>query len=185
MLSGYDREGFENILNSSVVAVTFDDAAAGSSEGRITLELAVNLLSRLYPRLAVVPSSRMAEGFANELVSLARSINPKTDIESSLEETDVCLAVQSTPATVTVPVVYLGSDGWVARVSTKGPQGSGPTENPFGAAPPPVLAPRTPSAPSSPHSCPKATSTKICPCPCWTTNPPWQSLSTPSYRSWT
>ncbi|QIN84647.1 hypothetical protein GBA63_19815 [Rubrobacter tropicus] len=134
VLSGYDRGAFEDVLNSSVVAVTFDDAATGSPEGRITLELAVNLLSRLYPRLAVVPSGGETEGLAEDLVSLARSINPKIDIESGLEGADICLSVGSTPATGTTPVVYLGSDGWVAQISTKDPQGSGPTENPFGAA---------------------------------------------------
>lgn len=125
---------FEGVLNSSTVGIAFDDGAAESPEGRITLELAINLLSRLYPRLAVLPDGAAAEVLSADLVSLARSINPKIDVETSPQGLTVCLAVGAPTVTGATPVVYLGSDGWVARVSTEGPVGSGASANPFGAA---------------------------------------------------
>jgi hypothetical protein len=134
VLSEYDRTAFKDVLNSSAVGISFDDGAAGSFEGRTTLELTVNLLARLYPRLAIVPDGSAAEKLAQGLVSLAQSINPKIDLETGLEKVAVCLAVGETTVASPSQVVYLGSDGWVARVSTKGPAGSGATENPFGAA---------------------------------------------------
>jgi len=125
---------FEGVLNSSTVGIVFDDEAAESPEGRITLELAANLLSRLYPRLAVLPDGAAAEALSSDLVELARSINPKIDVETNLERLTVCLAVGNPVVPDVAPVVYLGSDGWVARVSTEGPVGSGTSANPFGAA---------------------------------------------------
>lgn len=134
VLSEYERTAFEDVLNSSVVGVSFDDGVAGSFEGRTTLELTVNLLARLYPRLAIVAGGSAAEEMVEDLLSLARSINPKIDVETGLERVAVCLAVGEITVASPSQVVYLGSDGWVARVSTKGPVGSGATENPFGAA---------------------------------------------------
>lgn len=134
VLSEYDRAAFEDVLDSTVVGVCFDDGAAGSPEGRTTLELTVNLLARLYPRLAIVPDGSAAEKMAEGLVSLARSINPKIEVETGLERVAVCLAVGDSTVARVSQVVYLGSDGWVARVSAKGPVGSSATQNPFGAA---------------------------------------------------
>lgn len=134
VLSGYDRAAFEGVLNTSTVGIAFDDGVADSPEGRITLELATNLLSRLYPRLAVLPDGAAAEALYSDLVTLARSINPKIDVETSLEGITVCLAVGNPTVPGATPVVYLGSDGWVARASTEGPVGSGASANPFGAA---------------------------------------------------
>ena len=46
----------------------------------------------------------------------------------------VCLAVGDPKVSGAGPTIYVGSDGWVARVSTKGRMGSGATDNPLGAA---------------------------------------------------
>lgn len=134
VLQGFDPAAFEEVLNSRVVAVAFDDAAARSVEGKITLEMAINLLSRLYPRLAVLADGPTAEGMVDDLASLARAINPKIDVGTDSEGATVCLVVGDPKVSDAGPTVYLGSDGWVARVSTKGPMSSGPTDNPFGAA---------------------------------------------------
>lgn len=134
VLQGFDRAHFEDTLNSRPIGVAFDDSAVCSREGMTTLELTVNLLSRLYPRIAIVPSGTVSEEATEHFVSLARSINPKIDIERSLEGADICLAVGDSVVTGAARIVYIGSDGWVTRVSTSGPRGTGATDNPFGAA---------------------------------------------------
>lgn len=134
VLQEFDPAAFEEVLNSQVVAVAFDDAAARSVEGRITLEMTINLLSRLYPRLAVLADGVAAEGMVDNLISLSRAINPKIDVGTDSEGVTVCLAVGDSEASGAGVTVYLGSDGWVARVSTDRPVSSGATDNPFGAA---------------------------------------------------
>lgn len=134
VLRGFDPAAFGEALSSQTVGVAFDDAAASSVEGRITLEMTINLLSRLYPRLAVVPDGAAAEAMADGLVTLARAINPRIQVETVLDGAAVCLAVGDPQLTGSGRVIYVGSGGWVAHVSTGMPVGSGATDNPFGAA---------------------------------------------------
>ena len=70
---------------------------------------------------------------ARSLSRHARSINPAIEIGAELEQATVCLGVGDTAAAAAVPTIYLGSDGWVARLSSTEPVGSGRTTNPFGA----------------------------------------------------
>ncbi len=133
VLQGFDPAAFKEILNSQVVAVVFDDTAARSVEGKITLEMTINLLARLYPRLAVLADGMAAEAMVDDLVSLALAINPKIGVGTDSGDATVCLAVGDSKVRAAGPIVYLGSDGWVARASTKRPVGSGATDNPLGA----------------------------------------------------
>ncbi len=134
VLQGFDPAAFKEILNSQVVAVAFDDAAARSVEGKVTLEMTINLLSRLYPRLAVLADGAAAEEMVDDLIWLARAINPKIDVGTDWEGVTVCLAVGGSEASGAGSTIYLGSDGWLTHVSTKRPVSSGATDNPFGAA---------------------------------------------------
>lgn len=134
VLQDFDRATFLATLDASPVGVAFDDVAATSPEGRVTLELAANLLARLYPRLILVPHGDAATLLAGELQDLARSINPAIDISDDLGAAAVVIAVGATPITASVPVIYIGSDGWITRLSPHGPVGSGASGNPFGAA---------------------------------------------------
>ena len=134
VLRDFNPAAFEEVLNSQVVGLTFDDAAARSFEGKVSLEMTINLLARLYPRLAILPEGAAAEGMVDDLVSLARAINPKMDVQTKAEGVTVCLAVGDPEVSGAGPTVYLGSDGWLACVSTKRSVSLGATDNPFGAA---------------------------------------------------
>ena len=133
VLQGIDYSSLAAALESHVVCLTFDDAATVSPEGKRSIELAVNLLARLYPRLSIVPKGSRAEAAVADLRAIAGAINPNIEIVPDIAATTVFLAVGNAEVEAGVPVVYIGSEGWVARVSTRGPVGSGDTLNPFGA----------------------------------------------------
>src|SRR2546423_1045335 len=51
VLSDFDVERFRETLERTPVGVTWDEVAATTTEGRATLDLAVDLLARLYPEV--------------------------------------------------------------------------------------------------------------------------------------
>lgn len=131
-LRGFEAAAFEAKLDEAPIGIAFDAEASRSPEGRATLDMAVRLLSRLYPKIAIVPLGA-AQGLAQDLADLARSINPAIEVRGALDGVDVALALGRTAIDCPQPV-YVGSDGWVARVSTLRPVGSGSGgANPFGA----------------------------------------------------
>ncbi|MGC4044850.1 MAG: E2 ligase fold family C protein [Armatimonas sp.] len=141
VLSGFDPAVFTAILDEQVVGVFFDEAGIASTEGAVTLELAVNLLARLYPSLALIPLGKNDAGESylgdhlDALASIARAINPKIQVVTDPSHVTVGIAVGSTaPPTSTSPVLFVGSHGWVTMVSPEHPVGSGISGNPFGAA---------------------------------------------------
>lgn len=130
VLREFDLLAFKELLGGTVVAIAFDEAAV-EGEGRATLELSVNLLARLYPKLKLVAFDTGAKRLIAPLTRQARAINP--DIETAgLHEVDVCLVVGTTPVSETLRPIYVGSQGWTALLSTERPVGSGMSSNPFG-----------------------------------------------------
>src|SRR5262245_21002526 len=132
-LQGINYTSLAAALEAQVVGVAFDNLAATRSEGRVALDLAINLLARLYPRLVIIPNSAHAEAAVENLISIAHLINPEIEVSANGATASAILAAGETEVKTTAPVVYLGSEGWVARVSSRGPVGSGDTFNPFGA----------------------------------------------------
>ncbi len=137
LLQGIDAEAFKKTLERDVVAVATDDKALASTEGRATLDLLVRLLARLYPTLAFVTLGKAKSEDMEPYRALARVVNSKIDFETALSNVTHCLVVGSTklqpPKGKRLVVFYVGSDNWLARVSTKGPVGNGSSDNPFGA----------------------------------------------------
>ena len=131
VLQGFDTDAFIEQLDGARVAIAFGTEAATSRDGRGLLDLSVRLVARLYPSItfATVPGG---ESFADELIGLARSINP--NIEASMTGTPaVALAVGADAPPVDAPTVYAGCDGWVGRVGTKCPYSTSDLGNPYGA----------------------------------------------------
>lgn len=134
VLQGIDYASLTMSLESRVVGLAFDDRAVTQREGKLSLELAINLLARLYPRLAIIPDGTQAEAFVEGLIAIARSINPQIEISADAAATAAILGVGDTVVKTTAPLAYMGSEGWVARISSLAPVGSGDSLNPFGAA---------------------------------------------------
>jgi hypothetical protein len=139
VLRHFDVDAFGRLLEAEQVAIAFDTRASGTHEGETTLELLVNLLSRLFPRLVLAADE---SSLRTRLESLARSINPSIEITSRpisqfLESTDVtvCVCIGNTairPARGTV--IHAGSEGWSARLSDSKPVGCGDSRLPFAAS---------------------------------------------------
>lgn len=134
LLEGFDLKAFEHVLNGQVVGVAFDGEAASSTEGAATLDLAVRLIARLYPEIAVLSLDEGGRATARNLFLLARSINPTIGIASARRAVTYCIVVGSTiPRGIKGRMVFAGSRGWTALLSRSNPVGSGPTSIPFGA----------------------------------------------------
>lgn len=139
-IRGASSEEIRRHLLSHPVCLAFDAVAATSPEGRAILELCANLLARLYPRLAIVdlsPSQRSQQRpVIARLIECAREINPEIEIENELGSPVAGVVVGSSRpdrAFEANGLTYVGSDGWEARWSRKGPVLCGGSLNPFGA----------------------------------------------------
>lgn len=118
VLDGFDPERFRNRLEETPVGLSI---GATTREAEAISDLAVRLLARLYPRLAITGER------ADELGVLARAINPVIDI------------VDSARAGIVVGdghafehAVYAGSAGWDALIGDSSPQPAGDSTNPIG-----------------------------------------------------
>jgi hypothetical protein len=137
LLQGIDADAFKAVLEREVVCLAFDDAAANSFEGQATLDLLVRSLGRLYPAVTFLPSGMAAKKHASALQTLARAVNKNIDIPNTLTDVTRCLVVGDKrpkfPLGVKPFLRFVGSENWFARISAKGPVGSGSSKNPFGA----------------------------------------------------
>src|SRR5271156_3886909 len=133
ILHGFEEDAFKQRLEDCLICVSFDDSAVESVEAKTTLELTVNLLSRLYPRMVLKPESKKAKTLIGGLINLAKSINPSIDFGSETDQPTFCISVGTSSPAISCPVIFVGSDGWIVKVSSKRPVSSGSTGNPFGA----------------------------------------------------
>ena len=130
ILSGFERGAFERLLLDQRLIVLFDNSAC-EHEGKATLDMLVRLLARLYPNLEL--RNTESDSLVNELVAIARSINPDIDLSASGAPT-LCIAVGKTKNSLfEIPTFYGGSDRWIAKFSVHEPVGSGNSGNPIGA----------------------------------------------------
>lgn len=134
VLQGFDLATFRARLELQSVAIAFDSTAAASTEGRVTIDMAVNLLVRLYPTIGIVPLDRAARQHLRRLEELARSINPSIRFIKRPRNDSPLLVVGRTAASTGARRIFTGSNGWISYLSCTEPVGSGETGNPFGAA---------------------------------------------------
>ncbi|HVF71033.1 MAG TPA: E2 ligase fold family C protein [Chthoniobacterales bacterium] len=134
VLREFDATAFAAALEAQTVGIAFDGRAAETAEGRVALELATDLFARLYPRLALLAHGAEAGRINASLVSRVLAINPQLEIFEKPDAVSAVLTVGSTNAPAGIPAVYVGSQGWITRVSSRQPVGCGDSHNPFGAA---------------------------------------------------
>ncbi|KUR78071.1 E2 ligase fold family C protein [Novosphingobium sp. FSW06-99] len=128
----FDAQAFERRLSEVVVTIAFDATGEESIEGQCALDMAARLVARLYPRVAIVPLSGTGE-LSGQLADLMRSINPEIEIFAEGDARHGVALVVGTTAFNADTLIYIGSDRWVASVSTTAPRGSGNSNNPLGA----------------------------------------------------
>jgi hypothetical protein len=132
VLQGFDPAALQQKLESCVVGIAFDHDAAKTTEGKAAAGLAVNLLSRFYPRIGIVDLTRRDRDLTEILALQARAINPAIEILDDVDHVTGMLAIGGTRACAPA-VFYLGSDGWIVKLSSKNPVGSGDSGHAFGA----------------------------------------------------
>lgn len=127
-VSGLDEQRLEARLADVCIGVTIGPDAGGA-EGQAMADLLVRLLSRLYPALVICDAGKGCVG--DQISGLARRINPHIDLSG--QPTIEVVVGNARPRSKTARVVFAGSKGWSARLSTHDPQGCGPSNSPFGA----------------------------------------------------
>lgn len=124
VLEGFDEGRFEQTLEGVTIGIAFDERGA-DGEGEALLDLAVRLLARVYPSIAVIgPAPQQSQ-----LSELARRINPGIEIGSEAE-IGISIGGQVRPFATTI---YAGSSGWDALIDDERPQPLGNSGNPLGA----------------------------------------------------
>lgn len=129
-IAGFEEEAFKDALAGTTVGVALGQEVADCGEGRFAADLAVRLLARLYPTLALIAAPGMNE-VAAELASIALAINPAVEIVDD-PKAQVGIVIGNAPVAFETPI-FIGSDRWLASLSTRLPQTIGSSDNPFGA----------------------------------------------------
>src|SRR5260370_22012285 len=130
VLANFDLTDFRRTLENQVLQVRFESGAI-TSEGRCTLELLTDLVSRLFPRLQFSAASEVAR-IVPELADRARQINRFVMVDESTPPT-LTVVVGDLPSEPAGRTFFTGSDGWLCRASTQSPVPCGDSGNPFGA----------------------------------------------------
>jgi hypothetical protein len=133
-LGRFDTLALLDRLERCVPALAFDALASRAAEGRVTAELTVNLLARLYPRLVIRGLDADAAVREDALRALALSINPNIAISRELSEAGFVVGIGTTAIARDVPTIYAGSEGWTVRLNPSQPVGCGDSDVPFAGA---------------------------------------------------
>lgn len=134
-LKGYDRSLFEQRLLSNCIGIVYGANCLETSEGRAALDLAVRILSRLYPNMTFSDLTIDArdEDYLGQLKEVATKINPDIDISEG-QSPSINLVIGDVPDFVSdQPCIYIGSRNWLAYYSATTPRSCHNTDNPFGA----------------------------------------------------
>jgi hypothetical protein len=119
-LRGVGVEEFVRRLERVPIEILFGATVVGTHEGQSALDLAVRLLARLYPIVDVRgPNGPTVEN----AIDLARRINPRIGTTSDAPVFSLVIG-QDTAAPRGEPV-FVGSDGWMAFLSTRSAQAIG------------------------------------------------------------
>lgn len=127
-----DNAALAGILDEQVLAIVFGQNAVETFEGTCALDLVTRLAARFYPAIRLVNQTDNHEK-TQELKELAKSINPEiTFAESGKESVGIVLG-QTPPVEIEAKLIFVGSDNWLAKVSSSLPQSFSNSLNPFGA----------------------------------------------------
>lgn len=124
-------EKFEQLLNSHVIEIAFDDEV-NKSEGGMMLDILVRLLSRLYPRMKFTYLGKGdMSAVIEDCLKKVKSINSLVEVEESKPSFSIIIGKTETGSDGRR--MYVGSDKWTAKLSTNASLVCGESFNPFGA----------------------------------------------------
>ncbi|PLX96369.1 MAG: hypothetical protein C0621_01900 [Desulfuromonas sp.] len=123
------RDDLENFLEQTLIEVHFGEDCLKKENAYWTASLLINIVSRLYPRLALSGQSE----FTAEMASVALGINPDIELVSAPQTPSVKIAIgtgTAQPAETLCP----GSSGWVASLVQDGTLPLSGPPNPYAAS---------------------------------------------------
>ena len=127
VLRGFDSTEYCRMLDAHVVALTWENTDRFETE--VCVELAAELLARLFPKLFLNNGSDLA----NRIRQLTLSINPSVEFASDQTQVTCGIGIGNVPRLSDI-WFYAGSDMWSALLSSKAAVTSGQSRIPFGAA---------------------------------------------------
>ncbi len=134
-LSTTTDKSFREILQNQIICLEFDEQIFESLEADVCIELLVRIVSRFYPKLKFSSNIKGETAHILRLKELARSINSNIEFANEDETpTFVIIASRNPGESNRLPHLFLGSEGWIARLSQTKPLLFGNSNNPFGAS---------------------------------------------------
>lgn len=135
LIQGFDTASLAARLQTEVIGVAVDQSVEHSQEGNAAADLTIRLLARLYPSMVIYGIGKVRPSYLEKLHLLARSINPKIDLTGKLSSVTKLLVFGQSVGSSNRKrhTWYVGSNNWIARISTAAPVGSGISSNPLGA----------------------------------------------------
>lgn len=132
VLTNFDRGDFESILLRNTIEIAFDKNAVDTNEGKYSLDMITRLVVRLYPKIKFRSINLDDDSYHQYLINLAKSINPVIDISENDSTIRVVVGQTKLPSN-DIPTIYVGSENWIVKFSSKEPVGSTNHNNPFAA----------------------------------------------------
>ncbi|MBI1183583.1 hypothetical protein GC194_04895 [bacterium] len=133
VVQDFKQDVFENVLENTKIGIAFSDNAYKTKEGKVCLELLINLSSRLYPKMVLQFPSEF-HSYAEELVTLAKSINPDIEIQLNGASASIWMVAGKTNFITNDTCLFIGSSSWNASFSRFSAKSFCDTNNVFGAA---------------------------------------------------
>ena len=137
LVQGFDATLLSARLEQEVIGLVCDGTVEVSQEGQAALDMALRLVSRLYPALVIAGLPGVKPAFLMRLEQLARSLNPRIDLTADVGSATKLLVFGATRVTgnkkAKAHTWYVGSDNWFTKLSKTAPVGSGSSVNPLGA----------------------------------------------------
>lgn len=124
------RDDLENFLEQTLIEVHFGEDCLKRGNAYWTASLLINILSRLYPRLALSGQPEISA----EMASIALEINPQIEFVVESQNPNIRIAVGTSTVVQPAGTLCPGSSGWVASLVQDGSLPLIGPPNPYAAA---------------------------------------------------
>jgi molybdopterin/thiamine biosynthesis adenylyltransferase len=125
LLHAFRAKDYDTVLRGLKkikIALVFDDYSLILPNTQLILTTAINLLSRLYPKIGIIYKGNKPHGvlLLEKLKSQARFINPKLEFVRENDIFEAALSVGSTHISAG-RVIFMSADGWNIEISKNEP----------------------------------------------------------------
>lgn len=124
------RDDLENFLEQTLIEVHFGEDCLKKENAYWTASLLINILSRLYPRLALSGQPEICA----EMASIALGINPEIEFVVEAQNPNIRISVGTGTVVQSTETLCPGSSGWVASLVQDGSLPLSGPPNPYAAA---------------------------------------------------